>query len=219
MALEIQPVLLRHFDDIHHPVSALDHIDEIHHLRQADDPGKLSQFFDLRHAKLCPGVLKARDCRHAAWNIDELPHGQFLRTVVHIAHAFHTPHISNLMGIGDNGGGPVGDHGAGEIPGRHHRAFNMLMGVDKSREQVLALPVDHLRGLVKIRLQVLILHMSDHPVVDKNIGRIDLSCDGVDQLHILDQQIAWDLSQGSFQKLPLVLWTNFHNAQSPLFIN
>ena len=83
----------------------------------------------------------------------------------------------------------------GEILGDHHRALDVHVRVDVAGDQVAALTV-----IVRLGRQDGLLpfltHQNNKSVQYVDTGRIDLSRNDIEKLHIADRQIARDLTHG-----------------------
>ena len=210
MALDIQAVLLRRLNDVHHPVVPFYHADKVHHLSQPDDVGQLSQTVYRGGVNDRPGVLQPWHRRHAGGNVDELAHGQVQPCVVHIVYRFLAKDVGDLVRVGDHGGGAPRNDSPGEVPGGHHTAFNVDMGVDKARNQEVIFPVYHLFGKAQLLGGVLVLHMDHKALVYKYGGGIDFTGEYIDIADVGNCQVAGNLPHSGLQQLALVGGLNFH---------
>ena len=197
MALEVKAALLCRFDNIHHPFVTVHHSVKIHHLGEADHALKLCQLTDLPGKKLGSGIFAARHSRNTARNVHKLAHRKIVRTVMHVFNSIHTVNIGKLMGIMDYCSSSVRNDDSGKISGRHHRAFDMHMGIDEARDQVPSFSVVNFKGTIR-PFQLLRLHMSDKSIFYIYDSRINLPCKYIDQTAVIDCQIGRFQPQGRF---------------------
>ena len=219
VALQVEALLLGGGDDVHHPLLALDHPDKVHHLGQAVDVLQLGQPVDGGGVKGGPGVFQSGDRGDAGGDVDELAHGQAQGRVVHVVDRLLPGDVGDLVGVGDGGGGAVGQDGGGEVAGGQHRTLHVDVGVDEAGHQGAATPVVDLFGQVQIRLGIARLHVGHKPLVDKDGGGVNLAGEDVDVLDVGDGQVAGDAAQGRLQQGALVVGLVFHLFRSPFLFS
>ena len=74
-------------------------------------------------------------------------HRQILRGLQHILDAVGTHDVGDLVGVGDDRGGAVGQHGLGKLCGADQRALQMDVGVHEAGQHDLTADI-HLRDAV-----------------------------------------------------------------------
>ncbi len=94
------------------------------------------------------------------------------------------------MQVGDDGGGAVGHHRPRVLVDPEHRALDVGVAVDERRQQVGALEVDPLAGLIAAA-------QSGYPALeDDDIGIFDLTREGVDDAGVGEEQVAGGVAAG-----------------------
>ena len=104
----------------------------VHHLSKVMDVVAGHQLLDVDSVE---GEARSfeRSGRHAAGSAEiELEMTAFA-AVDHIVDAFHTHHVGNLVRVAHRGHRAVRHRHACKFRGRHHRAFDVDVGIDKAR--------------------------------------------------------------------------------------
>ena len=192
VALQIQTLFIHKVDDIHHTVLTVDDSEKVHDFGQTDHTLQRGQLLNLLYQELCTCIFQPRYSRYTARDIDQLTHRQSFTGLMHIAYTLQSADIGNLVWICNNRRCTVRNHTFGKIAWCHHGTFDMLMGIDKTRDQISSLTIDNLFCFGKLFARLLVLYVGDHPVIDKDIGRIDLTGDHIDQLYIGNDHIAFN---------------------------
>ena len=123
---------------------AVDHAREVHHLSQPDDPGPAHGLGHVLGADLEACGFQPRRRGRAGRHLGEDVHGLQQRLVVHHPHTFQPKNVGDLVGVGEDGGGAVGDDGSAELGRGQHAAFDMHVAVAQAGDDVAPTGVDHL---------------------------------------------------------------------------
>jgi hypothetical protein len=93
------------------------------------------------------------------------------------------------MGIGDDGGGAVGQHGLDELTGGDHGALQMDVGVDEAGE-------DDLSGHVVLLMAAVLPHAHDEPLRHGDVSMAELTGEDVDVGGVFQYQVRFFPSGG-----------------------
>ncbi len=127
-------------DFLNRLVVAGDNAHKVHHFRQPLDPGMVIERIDRPVIQRGSGLVQRRG-GHAGGQHKPHVHRKPFRGLEHEFNAVGAHHVGDLMGVGDNGSGSVGQDRPGKLTGRHQRAFQMNMGVQKAGQDNLAAAV------------------------------------------------------------------------------
>ena len=136
VAVDLLVVGLGGHDLLHRLVVPGDDAHEVHHLRQALDPWMVVEGVDGPVVQHGAGLVQRRG-RHAGGQHEPHVHRQVLRGLEHVLDAVGAHDVGDLMGIGDDGGGAVGQHGLHELLGGDQGALQMDVGVQEAGEDDL----------------------------------------------------------------------------------
>ena len=172
---------LGRYDFFHRLVVARDDAHEVHHLRQALDPGMVIEAVDGPVVQHRAGFVQRRG-RDAGGQHEPHIHRQLLRGLEHVLNAVGAHDVGNLMGVGDDGGGAVGQDRFHELPGRDQGAFQVDVGVQKAGEDDLACHI----GLHRAGVGA---HAHDEALCHGNVRRAELVCEHIDIGGVFQHQV------------------------------
>ena len=204
MALQEHAAAQALVDDGVHTLAVLNDADIVHDLGDADDVVHVQQLADFLGEELSAGVFHAGHSRDARRSEHVLAEPGLFRIGEHEAHAVEAHDVADLVRVGADGRRAPRQDGAGEILGDHHRALDVHVRVDVAGDQVTALTV-----VVRLRRQDGLLpfftHQNDKSVQYVDTGRIDLSRNDIEKLHVADRQIARDPTHGRLNEARAIL--------------
>ena len=140
-------------DLFHHLGITVDGADKVHHLCQTLYPGMIIEGVDSPVIQHSAGLVQRR-CRHAGGQHKPHVYRQVFRGLEHILNAVGAHDVGDLMGIGDDSGGTMGENSLGKLRGADQRAFQMDMGIQEAGEHDLA-------GNIHLHLAVVLAHAYD----------------------------------------------------------
>ena len=114
-----------------------DHAGEIHHFRKTQHPGVVEKAVDIPVVQIRAAFVQRRR-RNAGGDHKLGVHRQPFRGAEHIVDAVGAHDVGDLVGVGDNGGGAVGDDCPGKLRGGNQTGFQMDVGVDEAGADDLA---------------------------------------------------------------------------------
>ena len=155
--------------------------DVIHHLRQPQHPPVIHQKVDVLTLKGRAGLVKRRG-RHAARQHDEHLQRKPLRRLKHILHAVRPHHIGDLVRVGHDRAGPLGQHDTGELRRRYDARFKVDMTVDKGRDKRLA-------AAIQLPLAVIFADTDDVTVAHRHIRPFKAAGEYVEIIRIFEDQL------------------------------
>ena len=117
---------------------AAHHPRKIHDLGQTQDSFPAAEFFQVRGRKFRPGGLQGRG-RDAGRQHEEKIQGQPGAGGEHVVQADGAPDVGDLMGVRHHRGGPQGQQGPGQFPGRQHAALQVEVAVDEAGHDITTL--------------------------------------------------------------------------------
>lgn len=127
----------------HHLRVAVQDARVVHHLGEDNYFIALQQGCNSSAVKACAGGLDAAPAaRHAARGPEsemEVCRGSIIE---HQLHAFDAQDIGNLVRVADRADGAVAFRDSSELCGQHHRALDVDVRIDESRQVVWGIPVD-----------------------------------------------------------------------------
>ena len=203
VAVDLLVVGLGGHDLLHRLVVPGDDAYEIHHLRQSLDPGVVIEGVDGPVVQGRAGLVQGRG-RHTGGQHKPHVHRQALRGLEHVLDAVGTHDVCDLMGVGDDGGGAVGQHGLHELLGRDQGALQMDVGIQKAGQD------DFTRAVLLYRAGVL-AHAHDQPLCHGDVRMTELVGEDVDIGGVLQHQVRRLPPGGGvddaalFQQLPVDL--------------
>ncbi len=199
----------------HHVILTGEHAGEVHHLGQPQHTRPAEHLLDLVGAKFRAGGLQ-RGRRNAARRHEKdvnrparrLPRRSrsprqrpALRGAQHILHACQAGDVSDLVGIGDDGGGPVRGDCCGELGGAEEAALDVNVSLDESGKHDCSVEVNlpgavvlaHARYRVAAQRDVGVDHLAREHVEDLSaaqhqVRRLIAARDGDESLQPLDVQ-------------------------------
>ncbi|MPN14513.1 hypothetical protein SDC9_161840 [bioreactor metagenome] len=134
---------------------AVDNAHKVHHLRKALHSGMIIKGVDSPIVQNRPGLVQGRG-GDAGGQHEPHVHRQALCGLKHILDAVGPHDVGNLVGIGNDGGGAVGQHRFYKFPGTDQRAFQMNMSVQKAGQ-------DDFAGHVRLDFALVAAHAHNQP--------------------------------------------------------
>ena len=181
MAVDLLVVGLRGHDLLHHLTVAVDHAHIVHHLRQSLHTGMVIEGVDGTVIQIGAGLVQRRG-GDAGGQHEAHVHRQVLCGLQHILDAVGTHDVGDLMGVGDDGGGAVGQHRLGKLRGTHQRALQMDVSVDEAGQHQLA-------GHVHLHLAVVFAHTYNEALCHGDVPVTQLIGEYVDVSGVFQHQI------------------------------
>ena len=203
VAVDLLVVGLGGHDLLHRLVVPGDDAHEVHHLRQALDPWMVVEGVDGPVVQHGAGLVQRRG-RHAGGQHEPHVHRQVLRGLEHVLDAVGAHDVGDLVGVGDDGGGAVGQHGLHELLGGDQGALQMDVGVQEAGE-------DDLAGAVLLHGAGVLAHAHNQPLCHGDVGVAELVGEDVDIGGVLQHQVRRLPPGGGvddaalFQQLPVDL--------------
>ena len=188
MAVDLLVMGLGDHDLLDGGTVAMDNAGVVHHFRQAQHPGMVEVGVDVPPAQLLAVLLKGHG-RHAGGQHEMHIQGKAVGGGDHVVDAAHAADVGDLMGIGDDGGGAVGNHRPGKGRGRHQGALQVNVRVDKAGG-------DHLAGDVHLLDAAVIAHAHHQAAHHGDIALAQLVGEHVDIGGVLQHQVSLLLTHG-----------------------
>ena len=154
----------------------------VHHFRQTVDSGMLIEGVDGPVVQYSPGLIQGRG-RDAGGQHKPHIHRQALGGLEHVVDAVGAHDVGNFMGICDNGGGAVGQHCTGKLPGADQGTFQMNVGVNETRQDDFAVHVVGQAALIGT-------HAHNQPLGYGNVGGAQLIGKHIDIGGVLQNQVS-----------------------------
>ena len=182
VAVDLLVVCLTGHDLLHHLRVAVDGAHKVHHLRQTLYPGMVVEGVDGAVVQIGAGLVQRRG-GYAGGQHEAHIHRQILRGLQHILDAVGTHDVGDLVGVGDDRGGAVGQHGLGKLCGTDQRALQMDVGVHEAGQHDLAADIHLLDAVV-------CAHAHDKPLRHGDIPVAQLVGEYVDVGGVFQHQIC-----------------------------
>ena len=182
VAVDLLVVRLAGHDLLHHLRVAVDGAHEVHHLRQTLHTGMVIEAVDGAVVQIGAGLVQRRG-RHAGGQHEPHVHRQILRGLQHVLDAVGAHDVGDLVGVGDHGGGAVGQHRLGELHRADQRAFQMDVGIHKAGQHDLA-------AHVHLHIAAVFAHAHDQPLGHGDVAMTQLVGEYVHIGGILQHQIG-----------------------------
>ena len=128
----------------------------VHHLRKTPHSWVLVEGVDGAVIEHRAGFIQRR-CRYTAWQHEPHVHREVFRGLEHEVDAVNAHDVGNLMGIGDHGGGAVGQERPAQLRRRDQGALQVDVAVHKARQ-------DDPAGHVVFHVALVASHAHDEPV-------------------------------------------------------
>ena len=157
-----------------------DHAREVHHLGEPQHPGARLERGEVDRVERGARALHVGR-RHAGGGHHEHRHRRALGALEHEADALEPEHVGDLVRVGDHRRRAARHHRARELRRRHHGALDVDVGVEQTRGQVGAAEVDVARRVGAD---------ADDAAGDRDLGRVDLAGEDVDQLEVGEQELG-----------------------------
>ena len=197
VAVDLLVVGLGGHDLLHHLAVAVDDAHKVHHLRQALDPGMVIEGVDGPIVQIGSGLVQGRG-RNAGGQHEPHVHRQVLGGLEHILDAIGAHDVGDLVGVGDDGGGAVGQHGLGKLLGAYQGAFQVNMGVDEARQHDLA-------AYVRLHLAVVFAHAHNEPLRHGDVPAAQLVGEHVDVCSVFQHQVCRDPARRHVDDMELLV--------------
>ena len=195
VAVDLLVVGLGRHDFLHRLVIPGNDAHEVHHLRQTLHPGMVVEGVDGPVVQDGAGFVHGRG-RHAGGQHEAHIDGQALRGLEHIVDAVGAHNVGDFMGIGDDGGGAVGQQGLGQLLGGDQGALQMDVAVHKARQ-------DDFAGHVVFHLAGIVAHAHDQPLGHGDIAPAELVGKDVEIAGVFQHQIRRLASGGHVHNMLL----------------
>ena len=137
----------------YHVRIAVDHTVGVHHLSKALHPGMVIEGVDGPVVQIGAGLVHGSG-GHAGGQHEAHVHRQILCGLQHILNAVGAHDIGDLVGVGNDSGGTVGQYRAGKLTGADQRALQMDVGVHKAGQYDLT-------GNVHLHIAAVFAHAHD----------------------------------------------------------
>ena len=139
----------------------IDDAGEIHHFRKTQNPSVFKETVDVPVIQICTGFIQRRG-GNAGGNHEHGIHGKTFCGTEHIVNAVGAHDIGDLMRIGNDGGGAVGDNCPDEFAGRDQTGFQMDVGIDEAG-------ADHFAGHISFHMALVIAKTHDQTLRNSNV--------------------------------------------------
>ena len=167
----------------------------VHHFRQTVDSGVLVEGVNGPVVQHRAGLIQGRG-RDAGGQHKPHIHRQALGGLEHVIDAVGAHDVGNLMGVRDDGGGAVGQHRPGKLPGTDQGAFQMDVGIDETRQNDFTVHVVGQAALIGT-------HAHNQPLGHGNVGGTQLIGKHVDIGGVLQNQVG-RFQSGGYADDPLL---------------
>ncbi len=167
---------------------------KVHHLAQAQHPVIVQLRRDVVPAQVRAGGFHIRR-GHARRHHHKHGERVVLGRVEHVADAIQSQHIGDLVRVNDDGRRAARDDSASELVGRHQRAFDVDVCVNKAGTDVASAYVNNLLGRVALS------DADDAAVSQRNIRRVNLARVDVHQARVLEQDFGRLVPPREFDEL------------------
>ena len=131
MTVDLFMVGLGGYDLSHRVAVGTDNAGEIHHFCQTQNPGMVKETVHILVVQIGTALIQ-RGSGHTGGDHKPYIHRKILGCRQHVVDAGGVHHIGDLVGIGDDGGGAVGNHRPGKFSGAYQTGFQMDMGINES---------------------------------------------------------------------------------------
>ena len=182
MPVDFLVVGLGGYDLLHHLGVAVDGAYEVHHLSQALDPGMVIEGVDGPVVQNGAGLIQ-RCGGYAGGEHKAHIHRQILGGLKHIFNAVGAHDIGDLVGVGDDGGGTVGQNGLCKLRGAHQGALQMDVGIQEAGQHNLA-------GDIQLHLAVVLAHAHNESLGHSNVAAAQLIGKDIDIGGVFQHQIG-----------------------------
>ena len=188
----IQYAAIEQGNFVQHAFVAQRHARIIHQLGQARHPVMFQQRRKIRRFQ-----LRARSFHVRGWHATR-GHDKHIKISAfgafqHITDAGDAQHIGDLMRVGDYAGDAVRQDSARKFRWRHQAAFDMHMRVDQPGRDKRAVQINFMGAAIASAKP------DDMPVMHRDVGRINLAADHIDQASIAQEQICRHIGAGRGQ--------------------
>ena len=182
-------------DLLHHLGVAVDGAYKVHHLRQTLDPGMVIEGVDGPVIQNGAGLVQGRG-GHAGGEHEAHVHRQILRSLEHVFDAVGAHDVGDLVGIGDDSGGAVGQDRLGKLRGAHQGALQMDMRIQEAGQHDLA-------GDIHLHLAVILAHAHDEPLRHGDVALAELVGENVNIGGVFQHQVGRDAAGGHVDDMEL----------------
>ena len=197
VTVDLLMVSLGGHDLLHHLAVAVDDAHKVHHLRQPLYPGVVIEGVDGPVVQVGPGFVQGRG-RDAGGQHEPHVHRQFLGSLEHVFDAVGAHDVGNFVGVGDDGGGAVGQNSLGKLLGAHQGALQMDMGINEARQHDLA-------GDVGLHPAAILSHAHNEPLCHGNIPAAQLVGKHIDIGGVFQHQVRRDPARRHIDDMELLV--------------
>ena len=188
VAIDLLVVRLRGDDLFHYLRVAVDGAHKVHHFGKTLYAGVVIEGVDGAVIQHGAGLIQGRG-GHAGGQHEAHIHRQILRGLEHVLDAVGAHDVGDLMGVGDDGGGAVGEDGFGKLRGADQRTFQMDMGIQKAGQHELAADI-------YLHMAVVLAHAYDKPLGNGDVAVPQLIGEDIDIGGVFQHQIGGDTAGG-----------------------
>ena len=203
VAVDLLVMRLAGHDLLHHLGIAVDGANEVHHLGQTLYTGMVIEAVDSPVVQVGAGLVQRRG-RHAGGQHKAHVHGQVLGGLEHILDAIGAHDVGDLVGVGDDGGGAMGQHRLGKLRGTDQGTLQMDVGVHKAGE-------DDLTAHIYLCIAAVFTHAYDQPLGHGDVAVTQLIGEYIDIGGVFQHQVGLFTAGGHgddpqlFRQLPVDL--------------
>ena len=159
-----------------------DNAGEIHHFRKTQNPGVVKEAVDVPVVQIRAAFIQRRR-RDAGGNHEVRVQGQPFRGAEHVVDAVGSHDVGDFVGIGDDGGGAVGDDGPGKFRRGHQTGLQVDVGVNEAG-------ADDFSGHVRFLAALVAAKTHDQALRYGNVAGVQLPGKHVDVGGVLQNQIG-----------------------------
>ena len=181
----------------YHVRIAVDHAVGVHHLGKALHPGMVIEGVDGPVVQIGAGLVHGGG-GHAGGQHETHVHRQVLRGLQHILNAVGAHDIGDLVGVGNDSGGTVGQYRAGKLTGADQRALQMDVGVHKAGQYDLT-------GDVHLHIAAVFAHAHDQALSHGDIRLTQLVGKHVHIGGVFQHQIRLSPARCHFDHVKLLI--------------
>ena len=195
VAVDLLVVRLRGDDLFHYLGVAVHGAHKVHHFGKTLYAGVVIEGVDGAVIQHGAGFVQRRG-GYAGGQHEAHVHRQILRGLEHVLDAVGAHDVGDLVGVGDDGGGAVGQNGLGKLRRADQRAFQMDMGIQKAGQHELAADV-------YLHMTVVLAHAYDKPLGNGDVAVTQLIGEDIDIGGVFQHQIGGDTAGGHVDDMEL----------------
>ena len=183
MAVDLLVVCLRCDDFGNSFAVGIDDAGEIHHFRKTQHPAMGEEAVDIPIVQIGTGLIQ-RGSGNTGGNHEHGVHRQTLRGGKHIVDSVCTHDIGDLVGVGNDRGGAVGDDGADKFAGRNQTGFQMNVGIDEAG-------ADHFAGHIGFDVALIAAKTHDQTLCNRDVAGFQLAGKDIDKCGIFQHKVCF----------------------------